>query len=155
MIKLKSLITSIAISLGVGATSAIITKDSMDIYKNINKPELSPPPIIFPIVWTILFLFMGISAYLIYISKSENNKQSALITYALQLIINFIWPILFFNNQLYLFAFIWLIILWFVVLRMITLFYKISKIAGALQIPYICWLTFAGYLNIMVYLLNR
>ena len=154
MIKIKPLITNLAISLGVGIASAIITKDSMDMYENINKPTLSPPPITFPIVWTILFILMGISAYLIYISKSC-DKKDALKIYAFQLATNFVWPILFFNNQLYLFSFIWLIVLWLLVLAMISAFLKISKPAGLLQIPYILWITFASYLNIMIYILNR
>ncbi|MBP0979632.1 MAG: tryptophan-rich sensory protein [Oscillospiraceae bacterium] len=152
--KIKPLITNLAISLGVGIASALITKNSMELYENINKPALSPPSVTFPIVWTILFILMGISSYLVYISKST-DKKDALKIYAFQLFANFVWPILFFNNQLYLFSFIWLIVLLLLVLTMIIAFFKISKPAGLLQVPYILWITFASYLNIMVYILNR
>ena len=154
MIKLKPFITSLSISLGVGLLSSILTSSSMNIYENINKPNLSPPSITFPIVWTILFILMGISAYLIYISKSP-NKKNALKIYATQLIINFIWPLLFFKAQNYFISFICLIILWILILFMIINFYNINRLSGLLQIPYIIWVTFAGYLNFMVYILNH
>lgn len=152
--KIKSLITNLTISLGTGLLSALLTKDSMSVYENINKPLLSPPSIVFPIVWTVLFTLMGISSYLIYNSNSS-NKTDALKIYAFQLIVNFIWPILFFNFQVYLISFIWLLFLWILILFMIINFYKINKSAGLLQIPYILWVTFAGYLNLMVYILNK
>lgn len=152
--KIKSLITNLTISLGTGLLSALLTKDSMSVYENINKPLLSPPSIVFPIVWTVLFTLMGISSYLIYNSNSS-NKTDALKIYAFQLIVNFIWPILFFNFQVYLISFIWLLFLWILILFMIINFYKINKNAGLLQIPYILWVTFAGYLNLMVYILNK
>ena len=153
MIKLKSLIINLAISLGTGILSALITRNSMDNYKSLNLPKLAPPSILFPIVWTILFILMGISAYIIYESNS-NKKQNALKIYATQLIINFIWPILFFNLNLYLFSFIWIILLWIFILLMINSFKKISNIAAYLQIPYLLWVTFASYLNFMIYYLN-
>ena len=100
MINWKSLIVSLTISLGTGILSALITRSSMTIYQNLNLPKLAPPSTLFPIVWTILFVLMGISAYIIYESNS-NKKQNALKIYAIQLLINFIWPILFFNLNLY------------------------------------------------------
>ncbi len=154
MIKWKQLIISILISLGIGGLSGFITKDSMETFENLNKPMLSPPSIVFPIVWGILFLLMGISAYLIYVNKSEYRKP-ALIIYGIQLVINFFWSIIFFNAQQYLFAFIWLIILLIAIIIMIVLFYKVKPAAAFLQIPYILWVSFAGYLNLMIYLLNR
>lgn len=154
IIKIKPLVTSLSISLGVGLTSAFLTLNSMEVYKSLNKPNLAPPSIIFPIVWTILYILMGISSYLIYISKNP-NKINALKIYALQLVINFIWPLLFFNNKLYLISFIWIIFLWLIVLAMIIAFSKINHFAGILQVPYLLWVTFASYLNIMVYLLNK
>lgn len=154
MVKLKPLITNIFISLGVGLLAAWVTMGAMQIYDDVNKPALSPPPSVFPVVWSILFLLMGISAYLIYISVSE-KKQKALTVYGLQLVVNFIWPILFFNCQCYLLAFLWLIFLCVLILFMIDLFYQIKPIAGWLQIPYLLWVIFAGYLDFMVYSLNR
>lgn len=114
------------------------------------------PAWLFPVVWTVLFALMGISSFLIYNSDaSEKSKMSALTVYAVQLAVNFMWPIFFFRMGAYLFSFIWLILLWALVLIMILKFYKINRTAAFLQLPYILWLTFAGYLNLSVYLLNR
>ena len=106
MIKLKKykyIILNIAISLGIGGLSAFFTMNSMDIYQNINRPKLAPPGYIFPIVWTILYVLMGISSYLIHRSNHK-NKETALIIYYFQLLINFSWPIFFFNYQNFLLA---------------------------------------------------
>lgn len=154
MINWKSLIISLAISLGTGILSALITRSSMKIYQNLNLPKLAPPSILFPIVWTILFILMGISAYIIYESNS-NKKQNALKIYAIQLLVNFIWPILFFNLNLYFISFVWIILLWIFILIMINSFKQISNIAAYLQIPYFLWVTFASYLNFMIYYLNK
>lgn len=154
MIKWKQLIISILISLSIGGLSGFITKDSMKTFEKLNKPMLSPPPIVFPIVWGVLFLLMGISAYLVYVNKSAYRKP-ALIIYSIQLFINFFWSIIFFNAQQYLFAFIWLIILLIAIIIMIILFYKVKPLAAFLQIPYILWVSFAGYLNLIIYLLNK
>lgn len=127
--------------------------NSSDIYNELNRPFLSPPSITFPIVWTILYILMGISAYIIEESDSE-LKDGALKVYAVQLIFNFVWPLIFFNGNMYLFSFIWIIVLCILVMWMIFLFYQINSYAAYIQIPYILWLTFASYLNIGVYLLN-
>lgn len=154
VIKLKPLIMSILIPLAVGGLAALLTMGQMDIYQTLTRPPLSPPSILFPIVWSILYLLMGISSYFIYISDSP-IKGSALSVYAVQLAVNFIWPILFFNLQNYLLSFIWLVLLWVLVLLMIILFCKIKPLAGILQIPYLVWITFAGYLNLAIYFLNK
>ena len=155
--KIKPYVISVLIALAVGGLSAWLTMDSMDIYGSINQPALAPPAWLFPVVWGILFVLMGISAALIYTDKnaSPKDKASALKVYALQLIVNFFWSLIFFNLRNYLFAFIWLILLWVLILIMIVKFYKIRPVAGLLQIPYLLWVTFAGYLNLMIYLLNR
>ncbi|MBR0184317.1 MAG: tryptophan-rich sensory protein [Clostridia bacterium] len=153
MINWKSLTANLAISLGTGILSALITRNSMDTYKNLNLPKLAPPSILFPIVWTILFILMGISAYIIYESNSD-QKQNALTIYGIQLLVNFIWPILFFNLELYLFSFVWIILLWLLIILMINSFKKISNVAAYLQIPYLLWVTFASYLNFMIYYNN-
>lgn len=155
--KLKPYIISILIALGTGGLSAFLTKNSMEVYKNINQPPLAPPMILFPIVWLILFILMGISSAIIYTKRSTNPREalSGLIIYGLQLIVNFFWSIIFFNMQAYLFAFIWLLLLWVLIIMMILQFRKISPLAAYLQIPYLLWVTFAGYLNIMIFLLNR
>ncbi len=153
ILKLKPLITSLVISLGVSGLSSITIRGSSEIYKNLNRPPISPPSWIFPVVWTILYILMGISSYIIYESNS-NIKNKALTVYITQLAVNFIWPILFFNLEMFLFSFIWLILLLGLVLYMTLLFYQIKPLAAYLQIPYILWLIFAGYLNLMIYILN-
>ncbi len=151
---IKKLIVSILIPLFVGGIAGIFTMNSMDDYKLLAKPILSPPGFLFPIVWTILFILMGIGCYLISNSNFK-NKDTALKLYFVQLIINFFWTIIFFVLKLRLFAFIWILLLIVLVYFMIKEFYKINKLAAYLQIPYLLWLIFAAYLNFSIYLLNR
>lgn len=155
--KIKPYVISILIPLAVGGLAAWLTMDSMDVYARINQPPLAPPGWLFPIVWGILYVLMGISSALVFLDKtaSPEEKSSALKVYGLQLIVNFFWSIIFFNMQNYLFAFIWLLLLWVLIIIMIVRFARIKPIAGYLQIPYLLWVTFAGYLNLMIYLLNR
>ena len=155
--KIKPYIISILAALLVGGASAFLTRGNMDLYSQINKPPLAPPSVLFPIVWTILFTLMGISSAMIYVQRGENIGEShtSLRIYALQLIVNFFWSIIFFNMRSYLFAFIWLLLLLSLIIMMIIQFKKISRTAAYLQIPYAVWVTFAGYLNLMIYLLNR
>lgn len=154
MINLKKLILYLAVSLGTGGVSAIFTMGETDRYLNLTKPPLSPAPIVFPIVWTVLFILMGIGAYLV--SESEcKDKNGALTVFFAQLAVNFVWPILFFNLQMFLFSFAWLLILLCLILVMIIKFYQCSHAAAYLQIPYILWVSFAGYLNLAVFILNR
>ncbi len=152
-IQWKKLIPQLLLPLGVGALSAFITSGSMDIYSRIIAPPLAPPAILFPIVWTVLYLLMGVSAYLIIISGSENT-ENALFIYWLQLAVNFIWSPIFFNAQMFRVAFVVLILLWVLVFTMIRRFLPINKTAAYLQIPYLIWLTFAGYLNLAIAILN-
>ena len=155
--KLKPYIISVVIALAVGGLSAVVTSDSMDVYSKINPPALSPPSILFPIVWTILFTLMGISAALVYSFRDTKRTDvtRALTVYGVNLAVNFLWSIFFFNMQAYLFSFIWLLLLLVVIAVMIVLFKKVSPLAAYLQIPYLLWVTFAGYLNLSIYLLNR
>ena len=150
----KSLIISLLISLGVGGLSALTTMGSMDIYKYLDKPLLAPPSIVFPIVWTILYVLMGISAYLVYESNTE-NKSSALLIYGVQLLVNFIWTIFFFLLNYRLIAFFIIVILLILIIIMIIKFYNINKLSAYLQIPYLLWVIFATYLNFGFYILNR
>ena len=121
----------------------------------VNKPPLSPPAFLFPIVWTILYILMGISAYLII--KSDANleeKTKALKIYIYQLIVNFLWPIFFFNLKWYFFSFLWILLLWVLIIVMIREFSRISKTAGYLLVPYLLWVTFATYLTFAIWVLN-
>jgi len=151
-IQWKDLITCIAIPLAVGSLSALLTQNSMETFETVSKPALSPPGWLFPVVWTILYMLMGIASYLILTSRKPNT--AALTVYGIQLAFNFFWPVIFFNLGLYLFAFIWLVLLWLLVFKTTILFCRISKIAGALMLPYLLWVTFAGYLNFSIFLLN-
>ena len=153
MIKLKSLLKSLVISLGTGVLASILTMGSMSIYQEINRPSLAPKATVFPIVWTILYILMGISSYLIYESNAK-GKDTALKVYIIQLALNFTWSLIFFNARAFLFSFIWIILLWLAVILMIKLFYEISPLAALLQVPYLLWITFAAYLNFMIYILN-
>ncbi len=151
-IQWKKLIACLAIPLAVGGLSALLTRNSMETFQVINKPPLSPPGWLFPVVWTILYVLMGIASYLVLTSGKPN--RTALAVYGIQLFFNFLWSIIFFNLEQYLFAFVWLVLLWLLILATTVLFYRISKPAGYLMLPYLLWVTFAGYLNLSIYLLN-
>ena len=147
---------SIAIPLGVGLFSALLTKDNMNIYGEINTPPLSPPSWLFPIAWTILYILMGVSSALIYINKEKNPPEAkrGLYYYALSLVANFLWSIIFFNLGAFLFALICLGILLYLIIKTVISYYNVSKIAAYLQIPYVLWVAFAGYLNAAIFILN-
>ncbi len=151
----KALIVSILIPLAVGGISAALTTGSMESFASLTKPPLSPPGWLFPIVWTILFTLMGIASYLVYTSNApEAKKSSALTVYGIQLAVNFFWSLIFFNLEAYLFAFFWLLLLWALIVITILKFWQIRPLAGILLIPYLVWVTFAGYLNLAIFFLN-
>lgn len=149
---LYDMIISILIPVAVGSISALISRIP-GRYAGIQQPPFSPPAIVFPIVWTALYILMGISAYMI--SRSEDARKSrALSVYALQLFFNFFWSILFFRFSWYLPAFFWLAAMSVLILIMIFRFFQIKPLAAYLQIPYLFWCLFAAYLNFGVYWLN-
>lgn len=151
----KLLILCIAIPLAVGGVASLVTGGGMSVFESVNKPPLSPPAWLFPAVWTILYTLMGISSYLILTSGGNREEiQNALSIYAYQLTVNFLWPTFFFNFRWYFISFLWLLLLIFLVVSMIREFYKISKPAAYLNIPYLVWLIFAGYLNLAIWWLN-
>lgn len=153
MIKLKPLAVSVLIALGVGGLSALLTNSSMEHYGQLKQPPLAPPGWLFPIVWTILFLLMGIAAYLVWM-QNDPDRKTALTLYAVQLGFNFFWTIIFFNLRSYGLALVWLIALWVLILLTVRYFYKSTPAAGILLVPYLLWVTFAAYLNAGVWLLN-
>ncbi len=139
----------------IGALSGFLTREGTEIYKQtIQKPPLSPPAIVFPIVWTLLFAAMGFAAARIYQSPITKNRSYAVGIYLLQLFFNFFWSIIFFEFEAFGFAFFWLLTLWGLIGLMIWLFAKLDKKAAVLQIPYFLWVTFAAYLNAGVWWLN-
>ncbi len=153
--KLKVYGIFLLITGAVGGLSALLTNMGMDSYKEAEKPPLTPPDIVFPIVWSVLFTLMAISAARVWLTDNSRLRNHAMIVYFIQLFFNFFWSVLFFNFQAYALAFIWIIGLWILILMMIVRFYRADRIAGLLQIPYLLWVTFAAYLNLMVYLLNK
>lgn len=154
-IRVKPLIISLLIPLAVGGLSALLTRNSMEAFGALNQPPLSPPGWLFPVVWTVLYLLMGFASYLVFVNGRNRRKvQNALFVYGVQLFFNFLWSIIFFNQERYFFAFFWLLALWVLILITLVLFYRIHKPAGLLFIPYLVWVTFAGYLNLGIALLN-
>ena len=132
-IQWKNLTTAIAIPLAVGGLSALLTQDGIRTFDQVVQPALTPPDWVFPIVWTILFVLMGIASYLV---ATTDPQPEALLLYAVQLVFNLLWSV------------------WFLILATTIAFYRISKPAGYLMLPYLLWVTFAGYLNLCVWLLN-
>ena len=154
---LKIFAIAIAIPLAIGGLSAILTRGNMQIYSEVRTPPLSPPTILFPIVWTLLYILMGVSAAIIWANREKDIEaaQSGLAAYAVSLAFNFTWSILFFNFRLFGFSFVWLLALWILILVTILQYRKISPTAAYLQIPYAVWVAFAGYLNAGIWWLNR
>lgn len=148
----STLVTAILIPVAVGTLSALFSGNK-SLYAAVNKPALSPPGAVFPIVWTILYILMGISSYIIYVSDDAGSRD-ALKIYALQLFFNFFWSILFFRFNLFFMSFVWLLALILLIVSIIRSFYKISPAAAYLQIPYLLWCLFAAYLNYMIFRLN-
>ena len=150
----KKLLICLAIPLAVGGL-AVLLSGGMDSYRVMNQPPLSPPGWIFPIVWTILYLLMGYASYRILSSDAEPAAiKKALTFYGIQLALNFLWPLIFFGLQWYWIAFVWLLILWVFIYLTMYQFGGIDDTAENLLIPYLLWVTFAGYLNFGVALLN-
>ncbi len=151
----KLLLLCVAIPLAVGGLSALLTKDNMIMFEYIKKPALAPPAAVFPIVWTILYTLMGIASYIVVTSDAgDAEKNSALLFYGIQLVFNFFWSLVFFNLEAYLFALVWLLILWVLIIITTVKFFRIDKRAGFLMLPYLLWVTFAAYLNYEIYKLN-
>ena len=152
----KTLLISILIPLAVGGLSGYVTKDAAAQFQSMVQPPLAPPAWLFPVVWTILFILMGIASFLVWKAPhaTPEAKAAALRIYGIQLAVNFFWSILFFNFGLYFAAFGWLLLLWGLILITFLRFREISPAAGLLLLPYLLWVTFAGYLNLAIALLN-
>ena len=147
--KLRQLVLCIGIPLAVGGLSGWVTRGAMEDFQALNQPPLSPPGWLFPVVWTVLFVLMGIASYLVVRSQGpEKLVKRALTFYGIQLGFNFLWSILFFNLGLYLVSFFWLVLLWWLILlTTLRTFW--------LMLPYLAWVAFAGYLNLGIFWLNR
>lgn len=148
-IQWKALAASLALSLGTGILSSILTPNSKEEYAQLYRPPLAPPGWVFPVVWTVLFILMGFATYFVYVSENE-LRDGALKLYLAQLVFNLGWSVIFFRWNAYLVAFLWLVILWFMVFLMVKRFGEIDDLSGKLIMPYLIWLTFAGYLNLSI-----
>lgn len=135
----------------LGSIIGFFTSSNIN-YLNLTKPPLAPPSILFPIVWTIIYLLMGIS-YFLFKRNTNNNEKESIVYYA-QLFVNVLWSIIFFNLQWRFFAIIWIILLDILVIYMIVLFYNKYKLSAYLNLLYIIWILFATYLTIGIYILN-
>lgn len=151
----KHLAVAMAIPLAVGGASALATREGMARYAALNRPPLSPPGWLFPVVWTVLFLLMGASSYKVWASGGpEQAIRRALVLYGVQLAVNFLWPFFFFSLGAYGLAFAWLALLWVLIVATMAAFRRLSSPASWMLAPYLAWMTFAGYLNLGVWVLN-
>lgn len=151
MKNLSAYIKSILVPVILGGLVGFVISSNMD-YSSLIKPSFAPPSILFPIVWTVLYILMGVSYGILKSNSLTNDKIN--IIYYWQLFVNLLWPILFFVFKWRLFSFIWILLLIVLVVLMIKEFYQKNKIAGLLQIPYLLWIIFASFLNLAIYLLN-
>ena len=150
------LIKNILIPLGGGLMVVFITRDSMRVFESVKKSILTPPAIVFPIVWSVLYFLMGIAAYRIYMNNKANKKDyNGYFYYLVQLLVNFLWSIVFFNFRLYGISFILIIILLILIIITTIKFFKVDKIAAILMTPYILWVSFASYLTFYIWMFNE
>lgn len=153
--KLLSLVVCIAIPLMIGGLAGLATTANINTwYVGLNKPVFNPPNFIFAPVWTVLYVLMGISLYLIWVAPKDKNRTVALRIFAIQLVLNFAWSFIFFQYHLIFLALIEIVTIWLVVLLMISAFHKVNRIAAYLQIPYLLWVSFATGLNAAIWMLN-
>jgi translocator protein len=151
------LIISIAIPLLIGFAGGTFTSAEIpNWYATLNKPSWQPPNWLFGPVWTTLYILMGIALYLVW--KADANaslKQTAILLFAIQLILNFFWSIIFFNQHQIGWALVEIIVLWILILLTIFSFSKINNTAAWLLVPYISWVSFAAILNYTIWQLNK
>ncbi len=151
--QIKSIIVFVVISLAAGLASALISRTAMADYESMSKPPFAPPAFVFVVVWTALYILMGVGAGLVWRAYSP-FRETGICLYALQLAVNFLWPVIFFVEGWYFIAFLWLCLLLVLVAAMTYSFYRAKPIAAYLQAPYLVWLVFAGVLNLWIALTN-
>ena len=153
----KAYVVFILVSVGTGLLAALLTSGGNNLYNGtLVKPPLLPPGLVFPIVWTILYTLMGISAACVYVKRQTDPvaAERGLRTYLLSLAVNLLWSPVFFRGRAFLTALLLLVLLWVLILRTVMLYRKVSPAAAYLQLPYLAWVTFAGYLNLSIWVLN-
>lgn len=153
--KFKPYILAVLLTETLGIITGLVIRNGVEIYSTLPKPALSPPAIVFPIVWTILYALMGIGLARIWLQPSSSERNMGLNLFWLQLFFNLMWSIIFFNFQAFGFAFFWILGLWVLILAMIIVWNKVDSLAAKLQIPYLLWVTFAAYLNYSVWMMNQ
>ncbi|HOK91754.1 MAG TPA: tryptophan-rich sensory protein [Spirochaetota bacterium] len=150
------LVISIAIPLFIGFIGSFFTSSSVDTwYKTLKKPDFNPPNWVFSPVWTLLFILIGLSFYIIWKNNFGGKKVLLLNIFFTQLFANLIWSLFFFGLRSPFWALIDIIVLWLAILVNIIVFYRVSKPAGILLVPYILWVSFAALLNFYLYILNK
>lgn len=156
MNRVGTLILAVGLPLLIGAIGSFFTTSEISTwYATLNKPSFNPPSFIFAPVWTTLYILMGIALFLVISNKGqERRKRTAFMVFGAQILLNLLWSIIFFRLHQPLFAFLEIVVLWAAILYTIIIFYKISKPAAYLLIPYILWVSFASLLNLYVVLLN-
>ena len=145
----------IGLTLAVGMLSGFLTKEGMEQVSKLPQSVLTPPSWVFPVVWSILYTLMAIGAAKIWMSPESEERSRGLWLYLFQLIFNFFWSLFYFNMQAFGFSLLWLIALWILILLMILSWRKTDKLAAWIQIPYLIWVAFAGYLNFVMWRLNE
>ncbi len=152
---LKVYFTWIILTEAVGALAGWLIRDGVKTYNmTVIKPPFSPPSIAFPIVWGVLYAIMGFGVARVYTANDSIMRTRSLLLFVVQLAFNFFWSIIFFNMQSFGTALFWLLVLWILIVLMISLFCRVDKTAGLMQVPYLLWVTFAAYLNYGVWRLN-
>ncbi len=151
------LIFSLVLPLTIGGVSGYLVKNQMngEWFNTLAKPSFNPPSYLFGPVWTALYVLMGVSMFLIWNTPKNELRQKALTVFGVQLFFNFWWSILFFSFHTIFLSVVDILLIWFLIIYMITLFKKIKPVAAYLQIPYLFWVTFATVLNISIWYLNR
>ncbi len=146
----------IGLTEAVGALSAWLIRDGVKLYNaTVRQPPLSPPSVVFPIVWAVLYALMGAAAARVYQSPASRIRSQGLQLYLVQLAFNFFWSLIFFNRQQFALALVWLLLLWLLILWTILAFRKTDRLSVWLLAPYLLWVSFAVYLNYGVWMLNR
>ena len=142
-----------------GSIIAFFTINAQEAFGKFTQPPLAPPAWLFPVVWTILYIMMGVASYLIYRVRAKKPAEkrlrvAELVVFYVQLAFNIVWTLLFFNADLKYFAFGWLIVMWLMILALMIMCWRNCRAAMWLLLPYLLWCTFAAYLNIAIAVLN-
>ena len=153
--KWKVYVFWIGLSLAIGVLSGLLSRPGMEGFQEtVRQPPLSPPAFLFPVVWTALYILMGIGAARIWLTEPSALRSKGINLFIAQLVVNFFWSLIFFDARAFSLAFMWLLLLWGLVLWMLLTFRKVDRLAANLQLPYLLWLTFAAYLSAGVWVLN-